>query len=160
MRIAFFLSYPSQVGFCDARVLSRSPPLDLSGLDDSPEARALLGSARFESVTYRLFKLSPEVGEDACEDYGQVAVYKGTLNGHPHAYSLDAKHTFETRRPALVCGNTAAMLQETWLAPHFTIIGDRAQHFGAFDCSGGSKVAVEAIGGVEASAVCGSGGCC
>ena len=30
--------------------------------------------------------------EDLCEEYGQVAVYKGTLPGFPHAYELDDHH--------------------------------------------------------------------
>ena len=144
------------VGFCDPRVLSRSAPLDLSGLDDVPEARALLGNARFYSVTYRLFKLSPDAGEDACEDYGQVALYKGTLPGHAHAYALDETHSFETRRPVLVCGNTAAMITESWLSAHFDVIGQREQHFGLFDCSGGGGGA----GGGAETAQCDTGGAC
>jgi len=34
----------------------------------------------------------------------------------------------------LVCGNTAAMLQQTRFARHFQIIGDRSVHYGLFDC--------------------------
>jgi hypothetical protein len=34
----------------------------------------------------------------------------------------------------LVCGNTAAMLQETRYSKYFEIIGDRFTHFGPFDC--------------------------
>jgi len=39
------------------------------------ELKELLGSARFFSVTYRLFKL-PEAIETLCEDYGQACRYK------------------------------------------------------------------------------------
>ncbi len=35
----------------------------------------------------------------------------------------------------LVCGNTAAMLEETRYAKHFTILGDRSTHYGPFDCA-------------------------
>ena len=36
---------------------------------------ALVGGARFYSVTYRLFKL-PGLLEPACEDYGHIVTYK------------------------------------------------------------------------------------
>jgi len=39
-----------------------------------PELQALLGEARFFSITYRLFKL--EGVETTCEDYGQACKYK------------------------------------------------------------------------------------
>lgn len=47
---------------------------------------------------------------------------QGTIEGYEHEYTLDQGHTFEAGRPALVCGNTAAMLGEdsvSWLSPHF-----------------------------------------
>ena len=47
---------------------------------------------------------------------------QGSIPGHENRYDLDQEHSFETGRPALVCGNTAAMLGEggkSWLAPHF-----------------------------------------
>ena len=50
-------------------------------------------------------------------------------------FSLDDHHVFEAGRAMLVCGNTAAMLEETRFAKHFQIIGDRSNHFGLFDCS-------------------------
>jgi hypothetical protein len=49
---------------------------------------------------------------------------QGTIKGYEHEYTLDQSHTFEAGRPALVCGNTAAMLGEgsiSWLSPHFTV---------------------------------------
>ncbi len=95
----------------------------------------VVGNARFFSRTFRLFKLPGGRLETLCEDYGQVATYRGTLPGHPHRYRLDDHHDFPRDKPLLVCGNTAAMLQETWLAKHFSILGDRSTHFGLFDCS-------------------------
>ena len=32
----------------------------------------------------------------------------------------------------------AAMLEETRLAPHFKVTGDRSTHFGTFDCGSGA----------------------
>jgi arsenite methyltransferase len=101
----------------------------------------------------RLFKLPGRL-ESLCEDYGQVAVYRGTIPGHPHAYELDDHHVLETGRPMLVCGNTAAMVQETWLGQHFSVTGDRSVHFGLFDCA----PAPAAAGG--GGGACGPAGCC
>jgi hypothetical protein len=41
---------------------------------------------------------------------------------------------FRRGQPVLVCGNTAAMLSETRLAPHFRVVGDRSTHHGLFVC--------------------------
>jgi hypothetical protein len=78
-----------------------------------------------------------------------------------------------------VCGNTAAILTNSWLAAHFTVIGDRSRHFGAFRRSANATSAAAAAGGAYASDDCdggdavgssssssccapasGSGGCC
>jgi arsenite methyltransferase len=61
-------------------------------------------------------------------------VYKGTLPSYPHGYDLDDHHHLTTGKPMLVCGNTASMLSETWLEPHFAVSGDRSVHFGVFPC--------------------------
>lgn len=113
-------------GVDDHRVTARSPvPL----LD--PEIEARIGMVKFESVTVRAFKLDLE---DRCEDFGQVATYRGSIAHHPHRFMLDDHHVFERDRPHPVCGNTAAMLADTRYAPHFEITARRA-HFGLFDCA-------------------------
>jgi len=94
--------------------------------------RSRLGAARFRSVTFRLFEL--DTLEERCEDYGQVATYRGTMPHAPHVHRLDDHHAFEAGRPERVCGNTAAMLSETRLAEHFTVSGDRSVHFGELPC--------------------------
>jgi len=117
-----------RVGFADHRVVS-SRPLTL----DDPAIIARAGMIAFSSATVRAFKI--DALEDRCEDFGQVAVYNGSIPHHPHRFELDDHHLFETGRPMLVCGNTAAMLEETRLAPHFKVSGDRSVHFGLFGCS-------------------------
>ena len=72
--------------------------------------------------------------EDICEDYGQIAVYKGSIPEAPHFFDLDDHHHFIAHKPMLVCGNTASMLSGTRLAPHFMVSGDRSRHFGPFNC--------------------------
>jgi SAM-dependent methyltransferase len=98
---------------------------------NNAEIEAKVGNIRFYSLTVRAFKLDLE---DRCEDHGQVATYLGTVSGQPHQFVLDNHHTFETGRPMLVCGNTAAMVGQTRYAPHFKVLGDTSQHFGLFDC--------------------------
>jgi len=131
--LADFYRMCRKIGFSDPRVVKRDPVTV-----HNAELQEVLGPAKFESITFRLFKL--EGLEDACEDYGQTARYLGTLPGYPHAYPLDDHHTFEKGRAMLVCGNTAKMVGESWLRKHFRIDGDMSIHFGAFDCSGGSCV--------------------
>jgi SAM-dependent methyltransferase len=116
------------VGVRDHRVVSSRPIT----IDDAGIA-ARIGFARFFSVTIRAFALGDRI-EDRCEDYGQVATYRGAIAGAPHRFVLDDHHTFETGRPMLVCGNTAAMVSETRYGAHFEVRGDRSRHFGLFPC--------------------------
>lgn len=114
------------LGIRDFRVIAKSPVTITH-----PELRNKVGLARFTSITIRAFKLDIE---DRCEDYGQVAYYRGTIPEAPHAFLLDDHHLFEKNKPLTVCSNTAAMLQETRFKEHFRIEGDTSTHFGLFDC--------------------------
>jgi len=138
-----------RVGFLDPRQLSIEP-IEVN----DPELKLLCGSANFYSITYRCFKLSNM--ETLCEDYGQVAYYKGTLPNNPNSYMLDDHHVFETGKPMLVCGNTASMVSETWMKEHFEVAGNRSVHFGLFDCA----PPIASSSGDEAAASGGGGGCC
>jgi SAM-dependent methyltransferase len=100
---------------------------------DDAEVHRRIGMIDFHSRTVRAFKLGDL--EDACEDYGQTAVYRGTIAEAPHYFDLDDHHRFFTGKPMLVCGNTAAMLADTRFGRHFDVTGDRTRHFGLFDCS-------------------------
>ena len=113
------------LGVADARVCERSP---IALTDAAIEQR--IGFARFESITWRAFKLPLE---DRCEDYGQTATYRGSLPGHPHEFELDYVCHFEAGRPTPVCGNTADMLSASRFAPYFKINGDKHRHHGLFD---------------------------
>lgn len=113
-------------GIADFRVVKSSPvPI----LDKEIERK--IGMVNFSSLTIRAFKLDLE---DKCEDYGQIAYYKGTVAESPHEFMLDDHHLIKTGMPFLVCGNTARMLSETRYAKHFQIVGDTSKHFGLFDC--------------------------
>jgi len=134
-----------RVGFNDPRIFACSK-IDL--LDK--ETVDKIGFANFNSITYRLFKLKNL--EDACEDYGQVAIYKGTIKESPHHFSLDNHHLFEKNKPMLVCSNTASMVQDTRFHPHFEIKGDLSIHYGLFAGCGESPV--------KSSPDQPAGGCC
>jgi len=114
---------------------------------ENPEIEAKVGSVGFSSLTVRAFKLATI--EDRCEDYGQVAVYRGTIPHEPNRFVFDDHHVFETDRPMTVCGNTAAMLRETRYGEHFEVRGDRSRHFGLFPCA-----AEPAAGGAPAASCC------
>jgi arsenite methyltransferase len=111
---------------------------------NNPVLEQKVGGIDFWSMTVRVFKLASL--EDLCEDYGQVAVYRGTDPHQPHRFVLDDHHVFETGKPMLVCGNTAAMVQETRFAPHFTVTGDKSRHYGPFPC-GPTTTTMEATTG-------------
>jgi len=118
---------------------------------DNPEVEAKAGMIDFYSMTIRVFKLASL--EDLCEDFGQTAVYLGTIPELPHGFPLDDHHLFITGKPMLVCGNSAAMVGKTRFGRHFRVIGDRSTHFGPFNCA--PAVAKEAGGDL-----CGVGACC
>jgi SAM-dependent methyltransferase len=99
---------------------------------DDPEIESKIGMIDFYSLTIRAFKLATL--EDICEDYGQIAIYKGNLPESPHEFVLDDHHVFPSGKPIPVCGNTASMLAKSRFKEYFTIIGDRSIHFGPFDC--------------------------
>ena len=128
MYIEDFRRLLQRVGVSDHRVVSKCP-LEVT----QKEIAEKIGGITFYSMTVRAFKLDSL--EDICEDYGQAAVYRGSIPHFPHAFELDDHHKFITGKIKTVCGNTAAMLQESRYAEHFRFIGDRSTHFGAFDCA-------------------------
>ncbi len=122
-----------KTGFNDPRIYACSK-IDL--LDK--ETADKVGFANFNSITYRLFKLNNL--EDACEDYGQSAIYKGNIEYSPHCFELDNHHIFKKNKPLLVCSNTARMLQDTRLTNHFSVTGDLSTHYGLFEGCGETPI--------------------
>ncbi|MEI8574749.1 methyltransferase domain-containing protein [Methylomonas sp. LW13] len=119
------------LGCPDVRKVKQNP----ISIDD-PEVFGKIGMVKFDSVTVRAFKMPLE---DRCEDFGQVAVYLGSIEQHPHSFELDDHHHFETGRPLRVCGNTADMLAASRYGRHFQVLGDKSTHFGLFDCVPGPR---------------------
>lgn len=118
------------------RLMANAGCNDVRRLKESPIALhdegivAKIGMIGFASVTWRAFKLALE---DRCEDFGQIATYRGSIDGAPHAFDLDDHHHFETGRPLRVCGNSFDMLAKTRFAKHFDLVGDQRRHYGLFD---------------------------
>lgn len=128
-----FVDLMKDTGFGDPRVVTRR----------LVEENVLGHPIRFCSTTVRAFKLEGE-WDRRCEDYGQVALYRGNCAQQPARFTLDDHHVFEAGRPVPVCRNTARMLSETRLATYFDVTAPRA-HLGLFACGGG-----EVIGSGEA----------
>jgi ubiquinone/menaquinone biosynthesis C-methylase UbiE len=129
MYIGDFRRAMRQAGFLDFRETSVAEVSIDEGI------RSVTGDASFTSRTVRAFKLDSL--EDACEDYGQSAVYMGNIPGHPDFFDLDRGHRFRRGEWARVCGNTASMLSETRYSEAFLVSGDRRRHYGAFGRHGG-----------------------
>jgi len=123
-----FIDLAKRVGFLDPRIVTESEITI-----ENPKLQAKVGTARFYSVTLRLFKL-PKL-ETRCEDYGQLAVYKGTIPEVGPLFTLDDHHLFEQNRPERICGNTAQMLASTRYGKHFDVHGTEETHYGEFVCS-------------------------
>jgi len=115
------------LGCPDVRVVKQTPIT----LED-PEVESKIGMVNFRSITIRAFKIPLE---DRCEDFGQLAIYMGTIAEHPHAFDLDDHHHFEKGKPLRVCGNTFDMLVSSRYASHFDFLGNKSTHFGLFDCA-------------------------
>ncbi|MGE4131446.1 MAG: methyltransferase domain-containing protein [Bdellovibrionales bacterium] len=115
------------LGCSDFRVTAKSK-IDLF----SEPIKKAIGLTEFFSITVRAFKLNLE---DRCEDFGQVAIYKGSIESSPNYFVLDDHHTFEKNRPMSVCGNTASMLQNSRYSRHFQVTGDTSTHYGLFNCA-------------------------
>lgn len=111
---------------------------------DDPKIEQKAGAIDFYSLTVRAFKLDLE---DRCEDYGEIAVYLGTIPEYPHKFLFDDHHIFPKGKPVAVCGNTADMLSRSRFAHHFKLSGDKGTHYGLFNCVSSKGAEDKSIGG-------------
>jgi arsenite methyltransferase len=125
-----FLTTANKAGFIDPRVVEDKP---ITVENEKLEAK--LGSLKFHSVTYRLFKIDDL--EKDCEDYGQAVVYKGGISENEHFFDLDDHHHFPKGKVMTVCGNTYKMLHDTRFNAYFEFHGDWSTHYGIFEGCGG-----------------------
>ncbi len=113
-----------RAGFEDVRTVSNRPLNDI------------IEGIRFSAANLRGFKIDLE---DQCEDYGQVAVYRGTIPNKEDVFELDLGHAFRAGVPMRVCKNTADMITQSRYARHFAVSAE-IFHMGIFDCSPTSSV--------------------
>ena len=112
------------------RIMRAAGFLDVRVVQDRP-LRDVIEGIHFSSVLLRGFRLDLE---DQCEDYGQVAVYRGTIPDRADRFALDGGHDFRAGEPVRVCKNTADMILGSRFAPHFAVSAEMF-HMGLFDCS-------------------------
>ena len=105
-------------GFNDVRIVSQR------------KIEEVIDEVHFESLIIRGFKIALE---DSCEDYGQEAVYKGTIEDNPEKFKLDRNHVFNTGESVKVCKNTADIIRQSRFSPHFSVT-DEGLHAGPFNC--------------------------
>jgi arsenite methyltransferase len=139
-----FHTLAKQAGFADPRLVEDRP---LGVTDDALAAK--VGTAKFYSATYRLFKI--DALEPLCEDYGQAVIYKGGLEHADDVFMLDKHHAIERGKVFPVCGNTWRMLKDTRFAPYFEFIGTFDHHYGIF-AGCGTTIPYTTTTGVAATA--------
>ena len=122
-----FIRYCHKVGFQDPRIIEKR---EFKIHND--KLRNIVKDITFYSITFRLFKLKDL--ETKCEEYNQVAIYNGGIQKQMNGYQLDDHHYFPKNKEIKVCGNTADMLEKSWLSKYFNVNGDKSKHYGLFDC--------------------------
>jgi len=126
-----FLTSAKLAGFNDPRLVK-----DNSLLIQNQALAKKIDGINFYSATYRLFKL-PDL-EEACEDYGQAVIYKGTIEHFPNEFKMDKHHVLPTGKVFPVCGNTYRMLHQSRFMTHFDFLGSWDIHYGIFEGCGNS----------------------
>ena len=157
-----FQNLARRVGFPDPRLVEDAPITVNSAAVQRVMDDAGSQGLQFYSATYRLWNMPTTLLEPHCEDYGQAAIYKGTLPRHASGWLLDKHHYFETGRILPVCGNTYNMLKESLLEEHFDFVGTFDTHYGIFDGCGTSMPfdATVSTGGKGGASGSTKGGCC
>lgn len=114
-----------EAGFPDIRVVTSAPIV----VNDE-RLRKLVPDVTFVSVTIRAFKVDGL--EDAREDFGQTATYKGDDD-----FTFDKEFTFPSGVAVPVDGNTALILQQSRYCDMFEVT-ERGGHRGPFNLNGNS----------------------
>ncbi|TYZ64226.1 hypothetical protein PybrP1_005905 [[Pythium] brassicae (nom. inval.)] len=138
--VADFARVCRRVGFSALRQLPERA-VDLAAVGAGSLAVAS-GDAKFSTAAFRVFKLPPSV-DDSAEDYGQYAVFTGGVASGgsgddataPPVHRLDRDFCFERGVQVRVDGNTAQLLQRSWLQRVFTVVGDQSTHLGPFEAA-------------------------
>ncbi|CAI5703361.1 unnamed protein product [Peronospora effusa] len=120
---------------------------------------AAANNVKFRRVTFHVFRLHNV--EDPCEDYGQTAVFNGydsqdkATGGEDlsSSFQLDDNWNFWRGVCTPIDGNTAQILQTSWMQRYFSVSGDCSRHRGPFVASAysmeGSPVSQQAASAPE-----------
>jgi ubiquinone/menaquinone biosynthesis C-methylase UbiE len=122
------------------RLLKKAGFLDVRSVSSEPHPMRGLGELRLRVLHLRSWKLPLE---DGAEDYGQVAVYNGTIADAPGALLLDRDHRFDAGRVLRVSKNTADVILGSRFARHFTV-SPPVSHLGAFGAAPPSDAEISA----------------
>ncbi|WP_273576764.1 methyltransferase domain-containing protein [Xenorhabdus anantnagensis] len=143
-----FVRIARDAGFRDIRIVaSNLKTINNKSIEEK------LGGARLYSMTLRLFKIDLE---DSCEDYGQVAIYKGNLPDAPICFMFDQEHVFAAGKAVPICRNTADIICKSRYHSLFNVIGEGRTHYGVFNCGTASSNFVTSIEPpMSAAGVCG-----
>ncbi|KAG7379323.1 hypothetical protein PHYPSEUDO_008724 [Phytophthora pseudosyringae] len=112
--------------------------IDVAGASLLPPL-VVTNGVRFRRITFHVFRLQDV--EDPREDYGQTAIFNGsdvggkTAVGAELSYRLDDEWNFQRGVCTPIDGNTAQILQTSWLQQYFSVNGDRSRHRGPFVAS-------------------------
>ena len=119
-----FLSLVKQVGFKSPRLVK-----DRVITIENEEIEKIVGFAKFNSATFRLFKI-PDFDNTDGENYGLKVCYKGTIKTCPDEFILDKGHKYIKGTKYSVCGNTFRILKESRFNKHFDFEGNFDTHYG------------------------------
>jgi len=109
-----FLALAQETGFLRPQMVTKK---EIEVHD--PELRSLLGSARFYSITYRLFKIPEKMRFSCCDK--RVVAYNGSFQGSPSEYKLNSSLTFGAHVNQEVKGDVASILHNTWVSKFFEV---------------------------------------
>ena len=119
-----FLSLVKQVGFKSPRLVK-----DRVITIENEEIEKIIGFAKFNSTTFRLFKILDFDNTDG-ENYGLKVCYKGTIKTCPDEFILDKGHKYIKGKKYSVCENTFRILKESRFNKHFDFEGNFDTHYG------------------------------
>ncbi|QDZ25749.1 S-adenosyl-L-methionine-dependent methyltransferase [Chloropicon primus] len=112
MEVNQFLSMAKNAGFMTPLMVSKTP-IEVH----DKELAAILGDTKFDSITYRVFKI-PE-GDRLGEEDSKTVSYNGSLELSEGAYKVSADLTLQAGERHKVSGDVATILCKSWIQRFF-----------------------------------------
>ncbi|EME30027.1 arsenite methyltransferase [Galdieria sulphuraria] len=122
-----FKSIVESIGFLDPRMVTcKKVEHSLSN-----ELESKIKNVTYYSCTFRMFRLNDGLLEHNREDYGEEAVYLGTITECPDVFELDMDYRFPKAVSVPVDHNTANILRYSRYGSHFCV-SEKMEHRGPF----------------------------